>query len=474
MDRRPGACRVAHGPDDHHVRRRGGRLDEDYLPTRPSTRDPLERRDGRPLRIGHRGAAALAPENTLRAFRAAVEAGVDLVEFDVLDLGGHELVVAHSYDLREVSHGALTGTIQGRTLEGVRADCPELPSLDEALAFFVEEAPDVGIHLDVKSETAVPRIAHALRELGLVERSLATSFEHRALRRLAELEPGVRTGISFPADRAGVHGRHGTARIVRGALRAFRAVTPRLVPGCSRELERRRSSCTTRWRRRRRSEPRTRSVPLSSRGRYAIHATSPGSTTRAWTPLSSTIRRSSSLHCKREQARPRSRRVRAPRRCPGGLRGLARGRLGVRLADDHDHDAASDGASAPAPPPVPAPIAFGVMVGGVPVEGMLPSEATEAVRKAYVRPIPLVVSPTRRIRLAPSELRPARTSRRPSAAHAWPAPAGSSRSTSRSRRPASGATSTGSPASSTVRPSMRRSASWECGRGRPTRARDGT
>ena len=35
---------------------------------------------------------------------------------------------------------------------------------------------------------------------------------------------------------------------------------------------------------------------------------------------------------------------------------------------------------------------------------MLPSEATEAVRKAYVRPIPLVVSPTRRIRLAPSEL----------------------------------------------------------------------
>ena len=190
----------------------------------------LERRDGRPLRIGHRGAAALAPENTLRAFRAAVAAGVALVEFDVLDLGGGEVVVAHSYDLREVSHGTLTGTIQGRTLEGARADCPELPSLDEALAFFVEEAPDVGIHLDVKSETAVPRLARSLGELGLVERSLATSFEHRALRRLAELEPGVRTGISFPADRAGVHGRHGTARVVRGALRAFRAVTPRLVP----------------------------------------------------------------------------------------------------------------------------------------------------------------------------------------------------------------------------------------------------
>ena len=40
----------------------------------------LLRRDGHPLRIGHRGAAALAPENTLAAFEAAIEAGVDGVE----------------------------------------------------------------------------------------------------------------------------------------------------------------------------------------------------------------------------------------------------------------------------------------------------------------------------------------------------------------------------------------------------------
>ena len=64
----------------------------------------LRRRASGPLRIGHRGAAALAPENTLGSFRAAVEAGVDLVEFDVLDLRDGTLVVAHSDDLAEVTH----------------------------------------------------------------------------------------------------------------------------------------------------------------------------------------------------------------------------------------------------------------------------------------------------------------------------------------------------------------------------------
>ena len=55
-------------------------------------------------------------------------------------------------------------------------------------------------------------------------------------------------------------------------------------------------------------------------------------------------------------------------------------------------------------PPVPAPIAFGVTVGGVQIGGMLPSEATAAVRAVYTRPLPIVVSPTRTIRLAPGEL----------------------------------------------------------------------
>src|ERR671930_444645 len=108
----------------------------------------LERRDGRPLVIGHRGAADLAPENTLRGLRAGLAAGVDLIEFDVLALASGELVLAHSDDLYEVTHGTARGRVRDLSLAGLRELAPELPTLDDALRFFAEDARQVGVHVD--------------------------------------------------------------------------------------------------------------------------------------------------------------------------------------------------------------------------------------------------------------------------------------------------------------------------------------
>ena len=128
----------------------------------------LERRDGRPLAIGHRGAAALAAENTLESFRAAVAAGVDLIEFDVLRLRGGELVVAHSHDLFEVSHGATRGSMKSMRIEEVRDACPELPTFDEALEFFASEATGTGVHVDLKSAAAADAVSGGTRPLRAV------------------------------------------------------------------------------------------------------------------------------------------------------------------------------------------------------------------------------------------------------------------------------------------------------------------
>jgi glycerophosphoryl diester phosphodiesterase len=189
----------------------------------------LERRDGRPLRIGHRGAAALAPGNTIASFRAAVAVGVDLVELDVLQLEGGELVVAHSDDLYEVSHGAAEGRIGARSVAELRGLCPDVRTLDEALAFFVDEAPETGVHVDLKSAAAVDAVEAALNGFGLVERSLVSSFHAGALRRLRRRDPRIRTGISFPRDRLGLSERERLAPAVRVGLRTLRTAGPTLA-----------------------------------------------------------------------------------------------------------------------------------------------------------------------------------------------------------------------------------------------------
>ena len=58
----------------------------------------------------------------------------------------------------------------------------------------------------------------------------------------------------------------------------------------------------------------------------------------------------------------------------------------------------------PPPPLLPAPIAFGVTVGGIRVGGLMPERATELVQKAFARPLVLVVSPTRKVRVQPGAL----------------------------------------------------------------------
>ena len=189
----------------------------------------LERRDGRPLRIGHRGAQALAPENTIASFRAAIEVGVDLIEFDVFALRTGDLVVAHSNDLFEVSHGAARGTVRDRSLSSLRSVAPDLPTLDEALAFFVDEAPTVGVHLDLKTQSAVDDVEAALARHGLLERTLVSAFDFGSLRRLARGGSGVRTGLTLPRAALGITEEGRLAPVARTGLRMLHATLPPLV-----------------------------------------------------------------------------------------------------------------------------------------------------------------------------------------------------------------------------------------------------
>jgi glycerophosphoryl diester phosphodiesterase len=160
------------------------------------------------LRIGHKGAAALAPENTIASLGAALEHGVDMVEFDVVDAPDGTLVLAHSRE--EIVAAA--------------------PQLDAALTFIAERAPpSTGLVLDLKGQGFEEAIVGSLHRQGLVERALVSSFFARSLRELRHREPALRTGISYPWDRRGLATRRSLTPAIWAGVAALRAALPHRI-----------------------------------------------------------------------------------------------------------------------------------------------------------------------------------------------------------------------------------------------------
>jgi glycerophosphoryl diester phosphodiesterase len=190
----------------------------------------LRRSEAQFARVGHRGASALAPENTLAAFELAVELGCDMLEFDVLDLVDGTLVLAHSNDLHEVSHGAARGRVRSRSLEGLRRVAPGLPTLDEALEFFTERLPAVGLQFDLKRRGTEAGVVAAIHRFGVLDRSWVSTFDAGSLRRISELEPELTRSYTLPRDRFGISKRGPLAPVVRRALSSLGASLPRRLP----------------------------------------------------------------------------------------------------------------------------------------------------------------------------------------------------------------------------------------------------
>jgi glycerophosphoryl diester phosphodiesterase len=162
----------------------------------------LRRATGRPLVIGHRGAAAVAPENTLAALEAAVAARVDLVEFDI----SPGLRLGHSLD--ELP--------------------PEEVSLDDALEFL--KGHGVGVHLDVKLPGYEHDVLEAIRRHGVGERAVVSTSFAVTVRRFARLAPELPRAIGYPRDRLGVSNLSWPRPMQRAGAAALRQAMPVRVP----------------------------------------------------------------------------------------------------------------------------------------------------------------------------------------------------------------------------------------------------
>jgi glycerophosphoryl diester phosphodiesterase len=145
----------------------------------------------KPKVIGHRGCMGEAPENTLGGIRTALDRGVDGVEIDVHLTADKQLVLMHDFYVDRTTNG--TGWVRDLTYDQIRkfdaGKGERVPHLEEVFDIIGDKA----LFIEVKCQQAEEKL------LALVERAphfnqvTFKSFDHRVVKKLKELNRGVRT-----------------------------------------------------------------------------------------------------------------------------------------------------------------------------------------------------------------------------------------------------------------------------------------
>jgi len=182
---------------------------------------------------GHRGAAGLAPENTLAAFRKAIELGVDALEMDLHVTRDGEVVIIHDETLDRTTDGR--GSIADLPLEEIRRrdagrkfapsfQGERVPTLREVIE-LVRASGNSRLRMDLeikfgegqegKPEDFEERVLGVLRQSDFLERVNLISFHHPSLTKVKALQPKIRTGL--------LQGGHRAPQDLVGLVRRYRA-----------------------------------------------------------------------------------------------------------------------------------------------------------------------------------------------------------------------------------------------------------
>jgi glycerophosphoryl diester phosphodiesterase len=167
------------------------------------------------LNWGHRGAPEAAPENTLSAFKAAVELGADGVELDVMLSSDGEVVVIHDYTLEKTTDGS--GPVKNYSLAELKQldagywfsgdyageYIPErIPTLQEVID---DLDPSVFLNIEIKSESPATdglekAVVQVIARNNLYERAIVSSFNPISLLRVKMADKRIDVGLIYAPD----------------------------------------------------------------------------------------------------------------------------------------------------------------------------------------------------------------------------------------------------------------------------------
>jgi glycerophosphoryl diester phosphodiesterase len=163
----------------------------------------------RVLKIAHRGYSSRYPENTMRAFEKAIEAGADMIEFDLhLTKDGHPVVI-HDDFIHRTSDGS--GMVKEMELDELRrfnynyifpdAGYQHLPLFEEVVELASGR---IMLNIEIKNcpnrySGIEKRIADIITSKKIVDDCIVSSFDHYSLAKIKELDPEIKTGMLYSA-----------------------------------------------------------------------------------------------------------------------------------------------------------------------------------------------------------------------------------------------------------------------------------
>lgn len=161
-----------------------------------------------PLIIAHRGASGEAPENTLAAFRLALEQGSDGIELDVhLSKDGH-LIVIHDDNIKRTTNGeGLVGDLTLAELKKVDAGSwfdkkfsgEKIPLLEEVLNMIPEH---IFVNVEIKNipsyyEGIEKKLLDLVIGMNRLHQVIVSSFDHQSLYRLKKQNKHIKIGLLY-------------------------------------------------------------------------------------------------------------------------------------------------------------------------------------------------------------------------------------------------------------------------------------
>ena len=166
-----------------------------------------------PLVLAHRGANKVAPQNTIPAFKKAIEFNADGLETDVhLSLDGH-IVICHNYTIDETSNGV--GRVDEMTLFELKEydfgsyfsddfKGISLPTLSELLDLTKSmKLINIEIKPPKKDCDLVKKVVETIHEYGIVENSIVSCVDPECIRLVKEIDNNIKTGLLYENDELG-------------------------------------------------------------------------------------------------------------------------------------------------------------------------------------------------------------------------------------------------------------------------------